>query len=259
MPEGKDVMVSSKALVRTVSSVLAGTLACVSGAQGAPNSGLDLTQPILQAGYSYQSTYFYPGVSGDTRAFTATLPLSFGQLKIAFPFSQVRHVLPSHVSTCGKGDLTLSYNYVLPVRSQRFRQTFGVAYESPSGLRFSSREQQIGPLYEFAYRLNDAASLLVLAEYAVGYNAAANSARYNELTLSPRVLFALRSDTYAALVPEYHRYSGDRSDATYDSTLDVGRVFSGFNVMAHYGLPLGTYSYQHLYRSSYGLSAAVQL
>jgi len=164
MPEGKDVMVSSKALVRTVSSVLAGTLACVSGAQGAPNSGLDLTQPILQGGYSYQSTYFYPGVSGDTRAFTATLPLSFGQFKIAFPFSQVRHVLPSHVSTSGKGDLTLSYNYVLPVRSQRFRQTFGVAYESPSGLRFSSREQQIGPLYEFAYRLNDAASLLVLAE-----------------------------------------------------------------------------------------------
>ncbi len=249
-------MVTLQALTRTLSCLLTGMLACASGAQAA-SSGLDLTQPLLQVGYSYQNTYFDSGVLGDTHAFTASLPLSFGQFKVAVPFSEDLQL--SNGSVGGKRDLLISYNYVLPVRSERFRQTLGVTYESPSGPALNSREQQIGPLYQVSYRFNDATSILMLAKYAAGYSPAAGSARYDELVLSPSVLISLRSGTYAALAPEYHRYSGDRNETTYDSTVNVGRVFAGFNVMAHYGLPLGSYSYQHLYRSSYGLSGSIQL
>ncbi|MBC5801858.1 MAG: hypothetical protein GIX03_02350, partial [Candidatus Eremiobacteraeota bacterium] len=166
----------------------------------------------------------------------------------------------SNTGVSDKGDaFIVSYNYILPARTANFRQTFGLAFESPSGGASSSGEQQIAPLYQLAYRVNNAASILVLAKYTVGYNATASSARYNELTLSPSALISLRANTYAALTSEYHRYSGYRNDTTYDSILNVGRLFSGFNVRAYYGLPLGIYSYRHLFRSSYGLSTSIQL
>ncbi len=246
-------------LIGTLALVLVASPAAVTRAVAAQNSGLDLTQPILQAGYAYQSTYFYPGVSGDANAFTASLPLSFGQFKVAFPYSEALHLASAKKDASGSGDLSLSYNYVLPSQGPQWRQTVGIAYQVPGTQALENHEQQLAPLYACTYSLNPSVSILMLAKYAVGYGAAAGSPRYDELTLSPSAVVALRSNTYLAVVPEYRQRFGERTQATYDSSLDIGRVVSGLNFRVSYGLPLGAYSYEHLYRSTYGVSASFQL
>jgi hypothetical protein len=253
-------MSRSKTLVlRTLNLLAIGVAACTAVGKAATNTGLDLTQPLTSIGYGYQSTYFTSGVLGDARSLDASFALRNNQFTIYFPYSQDLHLTALGTGSNGKGDVAFQYNYVLPQVS-RFRQTFGAQSVFPSDGTFSSNERLIAPLYQMSYQAGDRTSLLFLAKYAIGYNSVSGSPRYNELTLSPYTIFDLSRGSYAAIIPEYHRYAGDLHYASYDAKLDVGRVVAGhYNVSAFYGLPLNAFSYNNLYRSTYGMKLSLQL
>lgn len=209
------------------------------------NTGLDLTQPLTSAGYSYQSTYLAPGIVNGAGSTDASLAFGAHQLRIATQSSN------------GTG---LQYNYVLPNSSGAFRQTFGALVSLPSENTFAGSEHQYGGLYQLAYDVTPRTSVLFLATYAVGAAPAALTPRYNELTLSPSALLKLNGSSYASIAPQYDAYSGDLHTATYDAKLDVGKVFANhYNLSAFYELPLGTFTYDNRFRSAYGVKLMAQL
>lgn len=238
---------NNASLVRKVFALGAIAFAsCAGAASAASNSGLDLTRPLDSFSYTYQNTSFTHGTSLDTRTLNMSFTVPHGQFAL-------------NTNLNGPSDLGLQYNYVFP-SDTRFRQTIGALASFPSGRAYSTNERQTGGLYEMAYDVNNSASVLFLARYTVGTNPAVGAPRYNELTLSPYALLNLPKDTYAALIPSYHSYAGGLHASTYDATLDVGRIFSGyFNASAYYGVPLGQYSYLNLYRHSYGVKLGIQL
>jgi hypothetical protein len=242
--------------------VLSGIVVASSGAiaKAETNTGLDLTKPVTSIGYSYQNTYIAPGITGDTRATDLTIGFGQNQFTIVWPYSDDLHFTGSNTGTKAAGDVGVEYNYVFPSANSRLRQTLGAASSFPSNSAVSSGEQQFGGLYQMAYDVNQRASLLFLAQYAVGTNPSPTALRYNELTLKPSALMNLKDDAYLAVGPEYTSYSGQLHDSTYDARLDVGKVFAGhYNLSAFYALPLTAYSYDNLYRSTYGVKLSMQL
>ena len=236
-------------LGRAVGVLVAGALACqpaMAAAASGANTALDLTEPLTSFSYTYEDTYFKPGATNDIRTFETSFGLGNKQFKMSFA---------GH-----KGDTSLLYNYVFPSHTEQFAQTTGLSAVLPSNGDFSAHEFKLGPVYQLSYRPTETTTLLFLAKYEVGSHAATGFSRYNELTVSPYATVDLPADSYLAVIPEYHSYTGGIHGSTYDTKLQAGRVLDGYlNLSAFYELPLNTYSYENLYRSSYGVRLGVQL
>ena len=236
-------------LCRALGMLLVSGLACrpalVVAASGA-NTGLDLTEPLTSFSLTYQDTYFKPGATGDLRTFETSLGLGNKQLKMDFA---------GH-----KGDTTLQYNYVFASHTEQFAQTIGTSAVFPNNGDLSAHEFKLGPVYQLSYRPTDSMTLLFLAKYEFGSHAATGSPRYNELTISPYAAVSLPADSYLAVIPEFHNHNGGIHSSTYDAKLQAGRVISGYlNLSAFYEVPLNAYTYENLYRSSYGVRLGIQL
>ena len=226
-----------------------GALAChpaVATAASGSNTGLDLTQPLTSFSFTYENKNFRPGVTSDLRTFEISFGLGNKQLKLDFA---------GH-----KGDTSLLYNYVFPSHTEQFAQTIGTSAVFPNNGDLSAHEFKLGPVYQLSYRPTEAATFVFLAKYEFGSHAATGSPRYNELTISPYATVSLPADSYLAVIPEYHNYTGGIHSSTYDAKLQAGRIINGYlNLSAFYELPLNTYSYDNLFRYSYGLRLGMQL
>jgi len=78
-------------------SIVFASTACM--AKAATNTGLDLTQPLTSAGYSYQNTYIAPGILGDSRSTDLSIAFGQNQFKIVWPYSEDLHFTGSNTAS----------------------------------------------------------------------------------------------------------------------------------------------------------------